>query len=187
MPQGIIYCLHLTDAGSLHHSEISLLGHHLLCRALHTEYGVTVLPNDIDRELGRGVHGKPYLIHYPDIEFNISNSGNLVVLILSTVPVGIDIEYCSGRHSQRLAERIFSASEYRDYLRSSDQERFFFEHWVAKESAVKRTGEGITRSLKSLPDGGWTVHPEIAAGYSCAVSADVPLELLIHHIKENDL
>lgn len=36
-------------------------------------------------------HGKPYLLNYPDVHFNISHSGEYVACAVADSPVGVDI------------------------------------------------------------------------------------------------
>lgn len=86
-----------------------------------------------------GEKGKPYLPEYPGIYFNLSHSGDYVAAVLSGHPVGIDIQE-KKELSGGVLNRFFSESE-----RSGKYAPF--EIFSAKESYIKFTGEGMSRSL----------------------------------------
>lgn len=87
-----------------------------------------------------GPHGKPYFPDGP--QFNLSHSGQYVVLAVSIRDVGLDIEQMKP-WSAAVAERCFVAPE-RDWLyRQPDLYRAFFSLWTAKESIMKATGAGF--------------------------------------------
>ncbi len=79
-----------------------------------------------------------------DIYFNISHSGDYLILAVSDKPVGVDIEKRKN-FNFRIAERFFSASEYQ-WLNAQPKVEFesnFLKIWTAKEAYVKATGRGI--------------------------------------------
>jgi 4'-phosphopantetheinyl transferase len=59
----------------------------LLCEALRKEYGITEKPI-----FEYGKHGKPFIIGYSDIHFNISHCREAVLCVVSSRPVGVDVE-----------------------------------------------------------------------------------------------
>ena len=83
--------------------------------------------------------GKPYLPEYPGIFFSLSHSGDYVALALSSHPVGVDIQERK-ELSQGVVERFFTEAE-----RESGMEPFKI--FSGKESFVKYTGEGVSRSF----------------------------------------
>lgn len=94
-------------------------------------------------------YGKPYLKNHVNIEFNVSHAGGFVLIALSGHQrVGVDIEYADrpiDAHS--LARYVFSPLEHQS-VRMTQQT--FMRHWVAKESALKALGFGITEHLQSI-------------------------------------
>ena len=96
--------------------------------------------------IGRQVKGKPYSIDDPNLNFNMSNSGNLVAIAFSyDGEVGIDIEQI--RYLPDLDEMIntnFSANEIR-FINAKPEQRInrFFRFWTIKESYLKAIGEGM--------------------------------------------
>ena len=82
---------------------------------------------------------KPYLPQYPGVHFNISHSGDYVVVAISCHPVGIDIQQ-RRELSDALMEKYFTEKE-----RNSGYEPF--ELFSGKESYIKFTGEGMSRSF----------------------------------------
>lgn len=89
-----------------------------------------------------GEHGKPYIINYEGIHFNISHCGEAVAVAVSDREVGIDVE---GRRkfSDGLLQRAFSDEEQTFVLSSADPEKDFARIWTRKEAWFKYTGTGI--------------------------------------------
>lgn len=97
-----------------------------------------IKPTEI--QLGVSSYGKPYLINNPSIDFNISHSGEYVVLAVGTCKkIGIDIELIDKNIDLAVKSIIFSESEcslvnnYYDY----------FIMWVKKEAYLKCLGRGF--------------------------------------------
>lgn len=93
-----------------------------------------------------GANGKPEITNWN--AFNISHSGDLVVVIYSenNVTVGVDIEKIT---EQSLDEVIdFFHSEERNYIRAStDPIKTFYNVWCKKEAVLKAIGIGIVKGL----------------------------------------
>lgn len=81
-----------------------------------------------------------------DKYFNISHSKGVVVLALSPLEVGVDIEVIR-EYKDELARYISSEEEY-GYITS---EKNFFEIWTSKESLVKCLGTGIKQKVSEIP------------------------------------
>ena len=136
---------------------------------------------------GRENHGKPYFINHPEIRFNISHTGNLVMCAVSDFEIGIDVQEKEQINTDRIAKKIMSPGEYEKYLAGSERRDFFYRVWVMKESYVKWTGDGITRELRCLPMNGW--HQFLCVDTRCAscVWAEIPLEVVAAEVREADL
>ena len=101
---------------------------------------------------GHNEHGKPYLLDYPDIHFNLSHCKNGIAVAVSDQPVGIDIE--SYRQvSDSLIRYTMNEEEQRIIQMSDDPTRTFTEYWTKKEAVFKLRGTGITKGLHNLLDG----------------------------------
>ena len=131
---------------------------------------------------GTGENGKPYLPEHPEICFNWSHSGSYIVTAVCGVPVGIDIQEMKSSDVGRLAGKILNPQEVQEFLQSDDPRGYFFREWVLKESYVKWTGEGLTRSLQQLPMDGWPAMIEIDKEYMCAIRADAPLDIRMEEV-----
>lgn len=83
--------------------------------------------------------GKPYLPEGPF--FNLSHSGNKVVLLVSDRPSGIDIEEILP-WSEAVAKRVFTQRE-RQWLEAQSGDAAFYRLWTAKESIMKALGLGF--------------------------------------------
>ena len=102
-----------------------------------------------------GHHGKPRLRPgLPSLEFNLSHSGDLVVLAVARDrSVGVDVEQMRYMpDALTIADTHFSAAE-REGLRSLspvERQAAFFRCWTRKEAMVKAVGEGLGRALGSF-------------------------------------
>jgi 4'-phosphopantetheinyl transferase len=122
-----------------------------------------------------GEHGKPRIDSNEGLEFNLSHSGTLALLVLGICPVGADIERHKPRRWADVARRFYAPGEQEQLFAAprSEQESRFFRFWTCKEAFLKCTGEGLSRSLRSyemkLSEGGaslaWATGID-ASGYS---------------------
>lgn len=99
--------------------------------------------------LKKDARGKPYFENHA-AHISISHSKGMCLAALSDGEVGADIELMNGdaAHLTRLAGRYFTEAE-AQYVSVSPTERFY-EIWCAKESYIKYTGEGFSRTLSSF-------------------------------------
>ena len=111
-------------------------GRHLLAQLYREETGQE-LP-EIQRETG----GKPYFEDCP-WHFSITHTPAHAFCVLSDRPVGIEAEELSRDVRLRLADRILSPGERKQYEDAKDKKRAILTFWVMKEAAAKLTGEGI--------------------------------------------
>ncbi len=119
-----------------------IVGEVLLRRALGTDaYTVAKMPA-----------GKPYVLNRPDFHYNLSHSGNWVVLAFGGSPVGVDVEQIRpDSDTEALARRFFTPQEQRFLKESAPNHRQrFFEIWTKKESFLKYLGIGLKKDLRSF-------------------------------------
>lgn len=89
-----------------------------------------------------GQHEKPYLPDYPGIFFNLSHSGDYVTVAVSCHPVGIDVQE-KRTISDALKGKFFAEKE-----RTAKTPGYYI--FSGKESYVKLTGEGMSRSFQDF-------------------------------------
>lgn len=104
--------------------------------------------------------GKPYFDHGPF--FNISHSGQYVVMVVSPTEIGVDIEENRNRDMSSLL-RIFNEAEAKMVKEHQD----FYYMWCAKESLIKCIGGSIggVKEVPSLPLNGLKTYKGI--DYQC--------------------
>jgi 4'-phosphopantetheinyl transferase len=99
--------------------------------------------------------GKPALaLHHntANIHFNLSHSGQYVIIGLSKHPVGVDVEYLKNNFSFRsLLPHYFSTAEAQYITASPSPVKAFFRSWTLKEALGKGLGSGITENMQKLP------------------------------------
>jgi len=129
-------------------AQRSLLGELLARHLLKKKCG-----NDLpDIPFSTGEKGKPGPDGYHGIHFNISHSGNWVVVALSSGSVGVDVEKMR-KVPEGVAHRFFSAKENKllnDASGEAEKAEIFFTLWTLKESFLKAIGKGLTKSLSSF-------------------------------------
>jgi 4'-phosphopantetheinyl transferase len=97
----------------------------------------------------KGINGKPLLVGYPKLNFNISHTRNALAVVFSEDEIGIDIERVTNADLQ-VAKRCFNDVEL-DFLYKHDNLNLaFFEIWTKKEAFIKSSGIGLKMPLKSF-------------------------------------
>ncbi len=105
-----------------------------------------------DMEMGQNAHGKPYLIRYPEVHFNLSHCKNGIAVAVDFSPVGIDIEsFRKGNLS--LVNKTMNPAEANWIRASSDPVEAFTQYWTKKEAVVKLRGTGLVDDLHHILDG----------------------------------
>lgn len=101
---------------------------------------------------GKSGHGKPYLQGESGINFNVSHSGEVVLLALARGrELGVDVERIRpDMVTADIAERFFSEHECQELASVADgKERHeaFFACWTRKEAYIKAIGDGLSLPL----------------------------------------
>lgn len=154
--------------------------HHLLLAA-----AAGYAPTLRDTSLGIGAHGKPYFLHAPQIQFNLSHSGCYWLCAFSELPVGIDVQEHRSCRKEALAQRFFAPAEH-TFLQKTGYDAFF-DLWCAKESYLKFTGAGLSGlkdtvvvtadgQFPAVPDATLRLLP-LADGYSLCVCTGGPADI----------
>lgn len=98
-------------------------------------------------DITNNAHGKPQIAPAVGLDFNLSHSGDVLVLVLSAQgPIGVDVESLERQlNVQRLAKRFCHPAEqaWLDRLQPVDRHRAFLEFWVRKEAVLKARGDGV--------------------------------------------
>ena len=102
------------------------------------------LPLDIQT----GEKGKPFFSLLP-LFFSLSHSGPYVACAIADWEIGLDIQKQSAPH-ETLVKRFFSEDERRFIRESTDRDTAFTGIWCMKESYLKATGDGLSRSMSEV-------------------------------------
>lgn len=100
--------------------------------------------------------GRPFLPDYPEIDFNLSHTGDTVALaVCHGGHIGIDIERLdafSESEAREIMPLILSESELNDIKEtaSGERQKTFLSYWVRKEAALKCLGDGFLSDPKSV-------------------------------------
>lgn len=99
-----------------------------------------------DNHIAYGENGKPYLVDFPEVHFNLSHSGERVMCVISPFEVGCDVEIIKGDRG-KLAERFFKPEEsawIKHFETLEAQSEAFYRLWTLKECYMKVTGRGLS-------------------------------------------
>lgn len=98
--------------------------------------------------------GKPYLADAPDLQFNLSHTGDCILYAFArNRRLGIDVETVrADLDIAALARHIFSPHEQHAFfaLPPEAQQVAFFDGWTRKEAYVKAQGLGFSLPLQSF-------------------------------------
>jgi phosphopantetheinyl transferase len=104
--------------------------------------------------LSRNEFGRPFLPGLPQVSFNVSHSGHLLVIVLAhDAQVGVDIEQRNRELDWHgIARHYFCASEYSQIAQLEPQggRSLFFRLWTSKEAYLKACGVGLSQPLNSF-------------------------------------
>lgn len=132
-----------------------------ICKVSHEE----LREEDCDVKILRSEHGKPYVEGNPWY-FNVSHSGDYLVMTFDKVPVGIDIQQMRPVKKPELIAKRFSMAE-REYSLAGGKEALY-RVWCRKEAYAKCVGSGLTDAIFQQD----LLEP--VEGYTLA---DIPMEI----------
>jgi 4'-phosphopantetheinyl transferase len=104
-------------------------------------------------EFNIGENKKPYVANagQTDLHYNISHSGDWILLAVSNSALGADVEFINHSFSYReVIDDHFSIDE-AAYIRQNRSLERFFMLWTRKEALTKATGKGLDEDLKLIP------------------------------------
>ncbi|TCD02002.1 4'-phosphopantetheinyl transferase superfamily protein [Pedobacter frigidisoli] len=85
------------------------------------------------------------------LAFNISHSHNCILIGISKLPIGLDVEFMNGAFDYApLIPVCFDESEAETISGSKNKMEMFYRFWTRKEAILKATGEGLIDDLLSI-------------------------------------
>lgn len=97
-------------------------------------------------------YGKPQVLD-ATLQFNLSHSQDTAILAVGKeYPLGVDIEFFSKRHYERIAEHSFSIDEFKQFLNVPYYLKplTFFHLWAQKEAFIKACGLGLSYPTQKI-------------------------------------
>lgn len=97
-------------------------------------------------------YGKPFLVNQ-DGQFNVSHSGNFLLMAFSYIPIGVDIEkIVKFSEMKYIKDNLYHPGE-RDEINNvqmNQSDLWFFICWTRKEALLKAIGKGLTIKTESF-------------------------------------
>ncbi|GAB4025291.1 4'-phosphopantetheinyl transferase family protein [Spirosoma gilvum] len=105
-----------------------------------------------DVTLTIGTNRKPVLAHSADWHFNMSHSGNWILVAVGRELVGVDLEkVVSSFVFQDIIAQSFSQPEQQFIGKSHNPGETFYQLWTRKEALVKATAKGVDEDFARVP------------------------------------
>ena len=104
--------------------------------------------------------GKPRIAGQDQFHYNLSHSGNRVVIAYGDSPVGADVQQMHMDAGKEALAKQFFTKEEQAYVFQCPEltEARFYQVWTGKESYLKYLGTGLKKSLESFS----ILSPEIS-------------------------
>ncbi len=122
-----------------------------LLRILSGRY-LNEIPENIEFDYGE--YGKPDYNFQTQIKFNLSHSGNMIVIAFTkNFDIGVDLEKIKNDFDViDIAQHFFSPDEIQtlEALPEKEQVHGFYRCWTRKESFIKAKGNGLSFPLTSF-------------------------------------
>lgn len=134
-----LYACFLSESSAQKQHEAA---HRLLSFAMKREYGIE------HYNLGKGVHGKPFVEARTDIKINLSHCNGLAVCAVGENTIGVDCERIRNVRNG-VVRRAFTESEALEIENSANADLTFTRLWTLKESFVKAIGIGVSYPMKN--------------------------------------
>lgn len=100
-------------------------------------------------KMEKSQHGKPYFPNCPQLQFNISHSGEYAAAAICSCPVGVDVQTVRPIKDSLIAKLCRNGED--NYVGSQpDRSRAFIRLWTLKESYIKATGEGMSFPMDEM-------------------------------------
>ncbi len=142
--------------------KLSFLAYKLLRQGLEKHYNIT---QDETLRMGYYRNGKPTLIDYPHIHFNISHCHEAVVCAFADRPIGVDVEGLIN-FDEDLLQRVANPKEYKTIVNAQSPTLEFTILWTKKESYMKMTGVGLINNLHLVLDANFTTKTHFEYRYA---------------------
>ena len=84
--------------------------------------------------------------------FSLSHSENAIMVAISSLAVGVDIEFINNPRSLAFAKRILSEKECEEYDCSDDKAAYLITKWTQREAVYKHSGEGVFSPRRIVTD-----------------------------------
>lgn len=108
-------------------------------------------PNQVT--INNDIYGKPYIANanITPIHFNLSHSGDWILIGFSNQTIGVDIEFINPDFPfEEVLNNYFSSKEI-DFVNRNGGRDAFYKLWTRKEAYLKAAGKGISDDLIKVP------------------------------------
>jgi 4'-phosphopantetheinyl transferase len=102
-------------------------------------------------EFKEGVNKKPGLADAAGLRYNVSHSGDWVLIGIANSEIGVDVEFVNQNFEfGDIMNDIFTPDEI-SYVKQVDSLERFYMFWTRKEALTKATAQGLDENFKVIP------------------------------------
>lgn len=149
-------------------------------RTLASEY-LHVLPENI--EVSFGLNKKPFISNpQRKLYFNLSHSGNWILIAFASIELGIDIEQIKTDFSiEDMMSNYFNEAEQKYIIDHPNPRDAFFILWTRKEALMKAWGTGLQDNLQEIS----SMEDPLWQFLSFRISSEYPAALVYAGLEKN--
>ena len=149
-----------------------LMAGHLLKTYLDIEREEQLVINENGKPLLKA--GKPF--------FNLSHSGNYVVLVIADCEIGVDIEHIMQCH-EATVKKVYSPRMQEELtgLSGEEKNKKFSQLWTEFEARLKLKGTGFGEGWKEIQDMECYIETRRMEDFFVSVAAEYPLNIEVEH------
>lgn len=125
----------------------------IICRAMLKLLLAKYVRWDINKiSIDSDYNNKPYLTSHPSVFFNLSHAGDLGIIAIGKIPLGVDIEFIDSKFDfTEISTTVFNELEINHIHNSDNKSYSFYKFWTRKEAIVKAIGKGIDDDIYKIP------------------------------------
>jgi 4'-phosphopantetheinyl transferase len=132
----------------------------------------------------KGENKKPYIKNAP-VFYNISHSGDQIMLAVSSSEIGIDVELVDPSFEFKDVVNEYFGQDEASFIEEKQSAGRFFMLWTRKEAFTKATGKGLDNYIKWIPsmDGVQSAEGNLVSAFQdIRVTTFIPTEQYIASI-----
>src|SRR5258708_14472218 len=102
-------------------------------------------------EFKDGINKKPFIKNKTSLHFNLSHSGDWILLAVAKSEIGVDTELINFDFEYKDVMEVYFNNDEINFINEEKSADRFFLLWTRKEAQIKATGKGLDENIKLIP------------------------------------